>query len=726
MTPATTQKINARASRAGLQVDPILDTFVTDRLAPATGMSAATFWGALAALSDEFTPRIHAALARRDDLQSTIDAWHVSHEGLPISPTDYVEFLTDIGYLAPEPADEPITTVGVDKEIAQIAGPQLVVPLTNARFVANAANARWGSLYDALYGTDVIARDGVLAPGDTYNPARGEAVVAWSKAFLDDAAAIAGASHAGVVRYRVDEDGLELWTASDRHRLSDPKQFVGFTGDPDQPTSIVLRNHGLLLEVRIDRRNSVGAADPAGVCDVLLEAAVTTIMDLEDSVSTVDAEDKVVAYENWLDLMTGTLETPVTKGGSTFTRRLADDRAYTKRDGTTGLLRARTLMLVRHTGHHMFSDAVTDAAGRGIPEGILDALVTVAAALPDLREHRNARHGSVYVVKPKMHGPDEVALTVDIFARIEQLLGLPAGTVKLGIMDEERRTSVNLNACVAAASDRVVFINTGFLDRTGDEIHTSMHAGAFPPKARLRSSPFMVAYEDQNIDVGLAHGFQGHAQIGKGMWAMTDLMAAMLEQKGTQLRAGANTAWVPSPTAATLHATHYHRIDVRAIQHGLHARRRTPRQAILQLPLLDETLTPEEIAAELDGNVQSILGYVVRWVNQGIGCSKVPDLADVALMEDRATLRISSQLLGNWLEHGLIDRDTVIAALDRIAPRVDEQNATDPDYLSLGDSAAPRLAYLAARDLILDAAAQPNGYTEGILHTYRRQAKELA
>ena len=713
-----------RRTRANLTVEPVLDDFVVQQLAPAAGLEPDRLWEILADVVAEFAPRIHALLARRDELQQQLDRWHTSHPG-PVG-AEYAAMLADIGYLVPEPEPFTITTASVDDEIAVQAGPQLVVPLTNPRFVANAANARWGSLYDALYGTDAIPRTGDLVPRGPYNPLRGAEVVRWGKAFLDDAAPLSGASHTEVIAYTVDTDGLLAQTSDGPRRLTDPAQFAGYRGDPARPDAVVLINHGLHLEITIDRDSQVGSADPAGVSDILLESAITTIMDLEDSVAAVDAADKVTAYESWLKLMQGTLEVEVVKAGRTFTRRLAEDRPYLRRDGSPATLRARSLLFVRHTGHAMFTDAVLDAEGAQIPEGILDALVTVAAAMPDIRaesEPRNSAHGSIYVVKPKMHGPDEVALTVDIFARLEELLGLPAATIKLGIMDEERRTTVNLAASIKAAADRVVFINTGFLDRTGDEIHTSSKAGVFPRKAALRTHPFIAAYENHNVDVGLAAGLAGRAQIGKGMWAMTDLMAAMLTQKGAQLEAGASTAWVPSPTAATLHATHYHRVDVRARQREIAGRARAPRSALLDIPLATGVLSAEDVAAELDDNVQSILGYVVRWIDQGIGCSKVPDLSDVALMEDRATLRISSQLLGNWLTHGIITPERVDDSLDRIAPRVDAQNATEPDYRSLGSSAAPSLAYRAARELILDAAAQPNGYTEAILHAYRRRAK---
>ncbi|WP_137843345.1 malate synthase G [Microbacterium sp. 2FI] len=717
--------MNDRRVRADLSVDPRLDDFVAGRLASAAHVEPHRLWETLAAVVTEFTPRIRAALDRRDQLQRQLDDWHSEHPGAV--GNDYVAMLAEIGYLEPEPEPFTISTDGVDDEIAVQAGPQLVVPLTNARFAANAANARWGSLYDALYGTDAIPRTGDLAPSDAYNPRRGAEVVRWSKGLLDDAVPLADTSHAQVLAYEIDSGGLLALTADGAHRLVQPSQLVGYRGDSTRPDAVILVNHGLHLEITIDRSGPVGTVDPAGVSDVILESAITTIMDLEDSVAVVDAADKVNAYETWLALMQGTLEVDVVKSGRTFTRRLAADRTYKRVDGTAASLSGRSLLFVRHTGHAMFTDAVIDGDGEPIPEGILDAVITVAAALPDARGEahpRNSAHGSIYVVKPKMHGPDEVALTAELFARLEELLHLPTCTIKLGIMDEERRTTLNLGACIRAAADRVVFINTGFLDRTGDEIHTSSRAGSFPRKAALRTHPFIGAYENHNVDVGLRAGLPGRAQIGKGMWAMTDLMAAMLAQKGAQLQAGASTAWVPSPTAATLHATHYHRVDVRAQQRVIAGRPPTPRLALLDIPLATASLSADEVAAELDDNVQSILGYVVRWVDQGIGCSKVPDLSDVSLMEDRATLRISSQLLGNWLTNALITPAQVIASLDRIAPRVDAQNASDATYRSLGTSASPSLAFQAARDLVLFASAQQNGYTEGILHDYRRRAKE--
>ncbi|HEV7743091.1 MAG TPA: malate synthase G [Pseudolysinimonas sp.] len=717
-----------RLDRAGLSVDSELVSFLEEEVLPTTGLAAGAFWHGAESVIAEFGPAVAAALARREHLQREIDAWHRAHPGPIDDAGAYTTFLRSIGYLLDEPATVSITTEDVDTEIARQAGPQLVVPLTNPRFAANAANARWGSLYDALYGTDVISRGGELAPGEGYNPVRGAAVVGWARQFLDAAVPPRVGSHADVTGYTV-ADGALLIGLSDgtTTSLADPSAFAGYQGDPAAPTSVLFVHHRLHVELVIDRAHPIGASDPAGIRDVILESAVTTIMDLEDSVSAVDAADKIVAYRTWLLLMQGSLATAVEKDGERFTRTLATDREYADPHGGRLVLHGRSLLFVRHVGHSMFTDAVLDRDGREVPEGVLDALVTAAAAMHSLRDNParlNSRTGSMYVVKPKQHGPDEVALTVRLFAAVEAALGLPDRTLKLGIMDEERRTTVNLAACVDAARDRVVFINTGFLDRTGDEIHTSMQAGAFLRKGDLKSHPFLGAYEDHNVDVGLAAGFAEHAQIGKGMWAMTELMRAMLEQKIAQPRAGASTAWVPSPTAATLHATHYHRVDVAAAQRQLTERVRRGIGPILEIPVArDASWSDDERHAELDNNVQSILGYVVRWVDQGIGCSKVPDLSDTALMEDRATLRISSQLLGNWLLHGVISADEVLASMDRIAPAVDRQNAGDPAYRAIGSATAPSLAYQAARDLILNAASQPSGYTEPILHSYRRRRK---
>jgi malate synthase len=699
-----------RVERHGLAVDIRLAEFIEGAALPGTGVPAQDFWAGLAAAVHDLAPVNRALLARREALQAQIDAWHVAHRGVP-DPAAYQAFLADIGYLLPEPAPFRIETTGTDAEIATVPGPQLVVPVMNARYALNAANARWGSLYDALYGTDALGP----VPDGAFDPARGQRVVAWAKAFLDDVLPLATGSHADVTGYGV--TGGVLIPA-----LRNPAQFAGHQGDADAPTAIVLRNHGLHVILRIDRSHRIGASDPAGVADVMLEAAISAIMDCEDSIAAVDAADKVVAYGNWLGLMRGDLTEAVTKNGTRTDRRLAPDIAFIDAGGQPSLLKARALMLVRNVGHLMTNPAILVDGGE-IPEGILDAFVTTLCAMHDLARGAagNSATGAVYVVKPKMHGPDEVAFACTIFDRVESVLGLPAHTVKLGIMDEERRTSLNLAACIHAARHRVAFVNTGFLDRTGDEIHTSMEAGPMRAKGDMKGTAWIRAYEDGNVDTGLACGFQGVAQIGKGMWAAPDLMAAMLEQKITHPRAGANCAWVPSPTAATLHATHYHRVDVRAVQAGLAGQRRASREALLNIPL-GSGWTDAQIAAEVENNAQGILGYVVRWVDQGIGCSKVPDIHDVALMEDRATCRISSQALANWLHHDVVTADQVMQAMRRMAAVVDQQNAGDAAYVPMAP-AFDGIAFRAACDLVFKGRIQPSGYTEPVLHAARLERK---
>ena len=716
----------------GLTVNIEFRQFIENEVLPLTSLSTDQFWEDVESLVEDFAPRNAALLEKRDRLQTQIDKWHKKHNYTSVGVEAYQSFLTDIGYLVDEGEDFTVQTNRVDAEVALMAGPQLVVPMKNARFALNAVNARWGSLYDALYGTDVIERSGKLAVTDAYNPERGQEVIKQGRQFLDNTLPLEGCSHTEVFEYRVEKQQLiALLSDGSKTCLQQPSQFVAYDGAEATPTALLFKQNGLLVEVLIDPNSSIGKVDSAGVGDIRLEAALSTIMDCEDSVAAVDSEDKIEVYRNCLGLMTGDLEETISKGGNTFVRKMAKDTVHTQPNGAPYHVHRRSLMFIRNVGHLMTIGTIRDRTGSAIPEGIMDGIFTALIASIDVRKRLdsdiiNSREGSIYIVKPKMHGPEEVAFTCQLFARIEQMLGLSENTMKLGIMDEERRTTVNLKACIREAKHRCVFINTGFLDRTGDEIHTSMEAGPFMPKEQIKTQPWIAAYENWNVDIGLACGLQGRAQIGKGMWPKPDEMAEMMGAKIGHPQSGANTAWVPSPTAATLHAMHYHQVDVFAEQEKIKQRQRASLQDLLTIPLLTDTLTPEQIEQELENNIQGILGYVVRWVDQGIGCSKVPDINDVGLMEDRATLRISSQHIANWLHHGICTKQQVTEAMQRMAVVVDQQNSADPEYQPMATNIGNNMAFNAAKFLIFLGREQPSGYTEPLLHHYRIEQKEHA